>query len=88
LYPFYGAGFIGVKTIGWALGVLFSAVPVIIGAVIILAPLPYIAIQVVQAVAVNRKRFNRRNRDKAIFAAVFFRKIALVNIGYPFAAGF
>src|SRR5215211_2283554 len=60
---------------------------VVIRAIPIAAPFPYIAGHVVETVAIWRKRFHRRDAFVTVFARILHWKFSLPRVGHPFAAG-
>src|SRR5437773_2758231 len=60
---------------------------VVIRAIPIAAPFPYVAGHVVKTVAIWRKRFHRRDAFVTVFARILHWKFSLPRIGHPLAAG-
>src|SRR5215211_1364439 len=60
---------------------------VVIRAIPIAAPFPYVAGHVVKTVAIWRKRFHRRDALVPVFARIFYGKFSLPRVRHPFSAG-
>ena len=60
---------------------------VVIRAIPIAAPFPYVAGHVVKTVAIWRKRFHRCDAFVTVFARILHWKFSLPRVGHPLAAG-
>src|SRR6478672_7159571 len=60
---------------------------IVIRAIPIAAPFPYVAGHVVKTVAILRKRFHRCDAGVTVFARILHWKFSLPRVGHPFAAG-
>src|SRR5271167_3132807 len=60
---------------------------VIIGAIPIAGPLPYIAGHVEQAISIRRILCHCSNSDVPVLAGIFHRERSLMSVGHPFAVG-